>query len=60
MARQHFGLGLGDVCEPAFESFGNTSMKGASWLAQRGPVSRILYEGALEQVRYMRLYALPK
>ena len=60
VARQQLGLGLGDVRELTFESFGNASMKRASWLPQQSPVSRILYEGVLEQVGYVRRHALPK
>ena len=48
---------LGDVRELTFESFGNASMKRASWLPQQSPVSRILYEGVLEQVGYVRRHA---
>ena len=43
VARQHFGLGLGDVRKPAFESFGNASMKGASRLAQQHAVGSVLH-----------------
>ena len=58
MARQQFRLGLGDIREPAFESFGNASMKRASWLPQQRPISRVLYEGVLEQVGFVRRHAL--
>ena len=60
VARQQLRLGLGDVREPAFKSFGNATMKRASRLPQQRPISRILDEGVLEQVGYVRRHALPK
>jgi hypothetical protein len=60
VVRQQLGLGLGDVREHPFETFGNASMKRASRLPKQRPISRILYEGVLEQVGCMWRHALPK
>jgi hypothetical protein len=60
VVRRQLGLGLDDVRELAFESFGNTSMKRASRLPQQCPISRILHEGVLEQIGCVRGNPLPK
>jgi hypothetical protein len=46
---QQLRLVFGDFGELPFEKIGNTSVKGASWLAQQRSVGRVLHERVLEQ-----------
>jgi hypothetical protein len=60
VARQQFGLVLGNLRELTFQRFGNASMKRAPRLPQQGAVGGVLHQRMLEQVAGMRWYALPE
>src|SRR5262249_5496291 len=60
VARQQFRLTLSDVGEVRFESFGDSSMKLPSLLAQQCPICRILNQGVFEEIISMRWNALPR
>jgi len=58
MPRQQIRLGIGDVCELAFDGVGDTSVECPPRLAQQGAVGRILHQGMLEKVGRVWRHAL--
>ena len=60
VARQQFGLALGNLGELAFEGFGDPGVKRPSRFAQQSAISRVLHQRVLEQISRVRRHTLPK